>query len=80
MSTKSKIGVRQRNAIALAWLTLNLLWLVLIILTDVPAWTLAVWIAATLGPSAFLANRTPRSSTGADYDQHRSRRLAFDQS
>jgi len=41
----------------LAGFGLSLAWFVVVIDADVPAWTLAVWIAATLGPLAALQRR-----------------------
>lgn len=40
-----------------AWLTLSAAWLVVIVATDLPAWTLALWIAATVGPMTALDRR-----------------------
>lgn len=54
------------SALAVTWLAVSALWLVVIVITDIPAWPLAIWIAATAGPLAVLANRRPRSSTRAD--------------
>ncbi len=65
----SKEHPRTPQAWALGWLGLSLAWLVVIIVTDVPAWTLAVWIAATLGPLAALQRRT-RPTASLDVTGH----------
>jgi hypothetical protein len=54
------------TAVAFIWLAASVLWLVVIAAADFPSWPLAAWVAATTGPLAVLANRSRRSSTGAD--------------
>lgn len=42
------------------WLALSAIWLVVIFVTDVPAWPLVIWIATTLGLLAALRSRLSR--------------------
>ncbi len=48
---------RHRRTVLSLWMVLNITWLAVLFVSDVPAWTLAIWIAATLGPIAALAAR-----------------------
>ncbi len=48
---------RARKAVAWLVLGLSVAWLATVVVTDEPAWPLAVWIAAIVGP---LAARTTR--------------------
>lgn len=61
-TTPASGRARTRTAVPWLWLGLSVAWLVLIVVTDLPAWPLAVWIAATVGPLAALMNR-PESRT-----------------
>lgn len=53
---------RLRQAVPWVWLAMSLAWAVVIVVTDEPAWPLALWIAATVGPLIYLSksesNRT----------------------
>ncbi len=53
---------RLRRAVPWLWLALSALWAVVVIVTDVPAWPLAVWIAATLGPITYVQRFGSRGS------------------
>lgn len=53
---------RIMSAIPWLWLALSAFWAVAIFVTDQPAWTLAIWIATTLGPLAALRSRLSRTS------------------
>lgn len=39
------------------WLSLSTIWLVSVFVTELPAWTLAIWIATTLGSVTTLQAR-----------------------
>ena len=60
-STPANRRTRTREALPWMWLGLSAAWLLLIVVTDQPAWPLAVWIAATIAP---LAARTARPEPG----------------
>jgi hypothetical protein len=45
------------RALPWLWLALSVIWAVVIFVTDLPALSLAVWIAATVGPIAALQSR-----------------------
>lgn len=53
---------RTLQALPWLWLAMSLLWAVVIIVTDQPAWPLALWIATTLGPLTYLRFRTDQSA------------------
>ena len=61
-STASTVGGTERharlvNALPWLWLGLSAAWAVVIVATDQPAWPLALWIAATVGPLTSLRTR-----------------------
>lgn len=39
------------------WLALTVIWLVALFVTELPAWTLAIWIATTVGSVTMLQAR-----------------------
>jgi hypothetical protein len=43
------------------WLSLSMVWAVVIFVTDQPAWPLALWIATTVGPLTLLRSRLTKS-------------------
>ena len=43
---------------------LNITWLVVLFVSEVPTWTLAIWIAATVGPIAVLGARKDGQRAG----------------
>ena len=45
------------RALPWLWLALSAIWLVVVFVTEVPAWTLAIWIATTLGSVTMLQAR-----------------------
>ncbi len=45
-------------------MVLNITWLAVLFVSDVPAWTLAIWIAATVGPIAALGARKDGQRAG----------------
>lgn len=49
------------GALPWLWLAMSLLWLVVVIVTDQPAWPLALWIATTIGPFIYLRNSKHQS-------------------
>lgn len=51
-----------------AWLALSAAWAVVIVVTDLVAWPLALWIATTLGPLTALDRRERRRSTSRPND------------
>ena len=53
---------RLRRAVPWLWLALSALWAVVIIVTDLVAWPLALWIATTLGPLTYLQRSGSRGS------------------
>lgn len=63
-STRRTRSARRRDLkpLAYGWLALSLLWAGVIVVTGVPAWTLALWIATTLGPLTLLRSRIDTSS------------------
>jgi len=48
---------RAFRALPWLWLALSAPWLVVIFVTELPAWTLAIWIAITLGSVTMLQAR-----------------------
>ena len=46
------------------WMVLNITWLAGLFVSDGPAWTLAIWIAATVGPITALAARKDGQRAG----------------
>ena len=46
------------------WMVLNITWLAVLFVTDLPAWTLAIWIAATVGPIIALRARNDEERSG----------------
>lgn len=46
---------RWRKVLPWLWLSMSLLWAVVIIVTDHLAWPLAAWIATTVGPLTYLS-------------------------
>lgn len=55
-------GWQLRRVIPLLWLVMSFAWAVVIVVTDAPAWPLAIFIATTVGPLTALAAR----SNGSD--------------
>ena len=55
---------RHRRTVLSLWMVLNITWLAVLFVSDVPAWTLAIWIAATLGPITALAARKDGQRAG----------------
>ncbi len=51
-----------RRAVPWLWLALSALWAVVIIVTDLAAWPLALWIATTLGPLTYLQRSGSKGS------------------
>ena len=51
-----------RRAVPWLWLALSALWAVVIIVTDLVAWPLAIWIATTVGPLTYLQRSGSRGS------------------
>lgn len=47
------------------WLALSAFWAAVIFVTNAPAWPLALWIAATLGPLTVLQRRA-KEETGSE--------------
>ncbi len=45
---------RLLRLVPLIWIALSLAWAIVIVVTDRPAWALALWVAANLGPLAAL--------------------------
>jgi hypothetical protein len=45
-----------------AWLVLSATWAAVIVVTDLVAWPLALWIATTVGPLTALERRHRRST------------------
>lgn len=62
MSDHHADRTRRIDAIAWAWLALSVCWAVVIFVTDVMAWPLALWIATTVGPLTWLRNRASAES------------------
>jgi hypothetical protein len=52
--------MRLLRLVPFLWIALSLAWLVIVIVTDRPAWALAVWIAVTIGPIAMLGRAGAR--------------------
>ena len=55
---------RHRGSVVFLWMVLNIMWLAVLFVTDLPAWTLAIWIAATVGPIAALEARKDGKRAG----------------
>ena len=55
---------RHRRTVLSLWMVLNITWLAVLFVSDVPAWTLAIWIAATVGPITALAARKDGQRAG----------------
>lgn len=55
---------RLRRRIPFLWLGLSVAWAVVVFVTDQPAWFLALWIAATVGPVTHLSSRTRTNRSG----------------
>ncbi len=55
---------RLRRAVPWLWLALSALWAVVIIVTDLVAWPLALWIATTVGPLTYLQGSGARDPSG----------------
>ena len=53
-----------RRTVLSLWMVLNITWLAVLFVSDVPAWTLAIWIAATVGPINALAARKDGQRAG----------------
>ena len=53
---------RLQRTVPWLWLALSALWAVVIIVTDLVAWPLALWIATTLGPLTYLQRSGSRGS------------------
>ncbi len=49
------------------WLALSVIWLVVVFVTALPAWTLAIWVATTIGSVSIIwcASSTYRCSAAA---------------
>lgn len=55
---ESVTGARFRSTVLpLAWLAMSAAWAVVIIVTEYPAWPLALWIATTVGPLTAIGRR-----------------------
>jgi hypothetical protein len=46
--------------VPLLWIALSLAWAVIVVVTDRPAWALALWIGTTVGPLTELDRFTGR--------------------
>ncbi|MGA7226854.1 MAG: hypothetical protein WBZ40_04060 [Acidimicrobiia bacterium] len=55
---------RLRKALPWLWLSMSLLWAVVIFVTDQLAWPLALWIATTVGPLTYLKTSKFQSDPG----------------
>lgn len=53
----------KRPIIALFWLVLSVFWVVVIFVTDQPAWPLAIWVATSVGPMTRWASRASNSAS-----------------
>lgn len=51
--------------LAFGWLALSVFWAGVILVTDAPAWPLALWIATTLGPLTLWRSRIDSSGDGS---------------
>lgn len=58
--TPGEIPPRFVRVVPLLWIVLSLAWAVIIVVSDRPAWALALWIATTLGPLTMLDERHGR--------------------
>lgn len=60
-STTAPTFWRRYGVIATVWLAITFLWVVVIFVTDVPAWPITIWIAITIVPISALgkAQRKP---------------------
>lgn len=55
---------RHRGTVLFLWMALNIAWLAVIFVTDLPAWMLAIWIAATIGLLTALRTRNDVERSG----------------
>ncbi len=55
---------RHRRTVLSLWMVVNIAWLAVLFVSDVPAWTLAIWIAATVGAIAALEARKDGKRAG----------------
>ena len=55
---------RHRGTVVFLWMVLNITWLAVLFVTDLPAWTLAIWIAATVGLITALRARNDGERSG----------------
>lgn len=52
-----------RRVVPFVWLALSATWAVVIVVTDLAAWPLAVWIAITVGPVTAVERRRSDHTT-----------------
>lgn len=59
------VGRLRSTVLPAVWVTMSAIWAVIILVTDRPAWPLALWIATTVGPLTAIErwHRAPRLST-----------------
>lgn len=50
----NQFAATQPQTLAMVWLAVTFVWVVVIFTTELPAWTIAIWIAATIGSIATL--------------------------
>ena len=55
---------RSRGTVLVLWMVLNITWLAVIFVTDLPAWTLTIWIATTVGLMIALRARNDEERSG----------------
>ena len=55
---------RHRGTVMFLWLFLNITWLAVLFVTDLPASALAIWIAVTIGPMIALRARNDEERSG----------------
>lgn len=55
---------RNRGTVVSLWMLLNITWLAVLFVTDLPAWALPIWIAATIGPIIALRARNAEERSG----------------
>ena len=53
-----------RGTVVFLWMVLNITWLAALFVTDLPAWTLAIWIATTVGLIIALRARNDEERSG----------------
>jgi len=58
------VGRVRSTVLPAAWITVSAIWAVIILVTDHPAWPLALWIATTVGPLTTLARQSHLPQTG----------------